>query len=165
MLTVGLKHHRILHSSFFILHKKIMKEYNYKIKGVDYNVKINGFEENIAKVEVNGVEFDVEMEKPVAQPKPVVRAVAAPVKTVEAPKSAQEAVAAGVSAVKAPLPGTVKDIKVKVGQAVKKGETVIVLEAMKMENNIDADRDGKIAEIRVNKEDTVMEGAVLVTIE
>ncbi len=142
-----------------------MKEYNYKIKGVDYNVKINGFEENIAKVEVNGVEFDVEMEKPVAQPKPVVRAVAAPVKTVEAPKAAQEAVAAGVSAVKAPLPGTVKDIKVKVGQAVKKGETVIVLEAMKMENNIDADRDGKIAEIRVNKEDTVMEGAVLVTIE
>jgi len=142
-----------------------MKEYNYKIKGVDYNVKINGFEENIAKVEVNGVEFDVEMEKPVAQPKPVVRAVAAPVKTVEAPKAAQETVAAGVSAVKAPLPGTVKDIKVKVGQAVKKGETVIVLEAMKMENNIDADRDGKIAEIRVNKEDTVMEGAVLVTIE
>ena len=142
-----------------------MKEYNYKIKGVDYNVKINGIEENIAKVEVNGIEFDVEMEKPVAQPKPVVRAVAAPVKTVEAPKAAQEAVAAGVSAVKAPLPGTVKDIKVSVGQAVKKGQTVIVLEAMKMENNIDADRDGKVAEIRVNKEDTVMEGAVLVTIE
>ena len=50
-------------------------------------------------------------------------------------------------------------------QAVKKGDTVIVLEAMKMENNIDADRDGKIAEIRVAKGDTVMEGAVLVTIE
>ena len=117
----------------------MVKEYNYKIKGVDYNVKINGIEENIAKVEVNGIEFDVEMEKPIAQPKPVVRAVAAPVKTVEAPKAAQEAVAAGVSA--------------------------IVLEAMKMENNIDADRDGKIAEIRVAKGDTVMEGAVLVTIE
>ena len=134
----------------------MVKEYNYKIKGVDYNVKINGIEE---------IEFDVEMEKPIAQPKPVVRAVAAPVKTVEAPKAAQEAVAAGVSAVKAPLPGTVNEIKVKVGQAVKKGDTVIVLEAMKMENNIDADRDGKIAEIRVAKGDTVMEGAVLVTIE
>ena len=119
----------------------MVKEYNYKIKGVDYNVKINGIEENIAKEEVNGIEFDVEMEKPIAQPKPVVRAVAAPVKTVEAPKAAQEAVAAGVSAVKAPLPGTVNEIKVKVGQAVKKGDTVIVLEAMKMENNIDADRD------------------------
>ena len=143
----------------------MVKEYNYKIKGVDYNVKINGIEENIAKVEVNGIEFDVEMEKPIAQPKPVVRAVAAPVKTVEPPNAAQEAVAAGVSAVKAPLPGTVNEIKVKVGQAVKKGDTVIVLEAMKMENNIDADRDGKIAEIRVAKGDTVMEGAVLVTIE
>ena len=128
-------------------------------------MKINGVEDNIAKVEVNGVEFDVEMEKPIAQPKPVVRAVAAPVKTVEAPKAAQEAVAQGVTAVKAPLPGTVNDIKVTVGQAVKKGQTVVVLEAMKMENNIDAERDGKIAEVRVAKGDTVMEGAVLVTIE
>jgi biotin carboxyl carrier protein len=145
--------------------KRFMKEYKYKIKGVDYDVKINGVEDNIAKVEVNGIEFDVEMEKPIAQPKPVVRAVAAPVKTVEAPKAAQEAVAQGVTAVKAPLPGTVNDIKVTVGQAVKKGQTVVVLEAMKMENNIDAERDGKIAEVRVAKGDTVMEGAVLVTIE
>jgi biotin carboxyl carrier protein len=141
------------------------KEYNYKIKGIDYNVKIKGVEENIAMVEVNGIDFEVEMEKPIAQPKPVVRAVAAPVKTVEPPKAAQETVAAGVSAIKAPLPGTVNDITVKVGQTVKKGDTVIILEAMKMENNIDADRDGKIAEIRVAKGDTVMEGAVLVTIE
>ena len=142
-----------------------MKEYNYKIKGAPYNVKIQSIEENIAKVEVNGIEFDVELEKPVAQPKPVVRAVAAPVKTVEAPKAAQEAVEAGVSAVRAPLPGTINDIKVTVGQAVKKGETLVILEAMKMENNIDAERDGKIAEVRVAKGDTVMEGAVLVTIE
>ena len=141
------------------------KEYNYKIKGVDYNVKIKGVEENIAKVEVNGIAFDVEMEKPIAQPKPVVRAVAAPVKTVEAPKAETEAVAAGVSAVKAPLPGTILDIKVSVGQTIAKGDTVVVLEAMKMENNIDADRSGKIAEIRVSKGDAVMEGSVLVTIE
>lgn len=142
-----------------------MKEYNYKIKGASYNVKIQGIEENIAKVEVNGIAFDVELEKPVAQPKPVVRAVAAPVRTVEAPKAAQEAVAAGVSAVRSPLPGTIIDIRVTVGQAVKKGETVVVLEAMKMENNIDADRDGKVKEIKVAKGDTVMEGSILITIE
>lgn len=142
-----------------------MKEYNYKIKGAPYNVKINGIEENIAKVEVNGIEFEVELEKPVAQPKPVVRAVAAPVKTVEAPKEKLEAVEAGVSAVRAPLPGTINDIKVTVGQTVKKGDTLIVLEAMKMENNIDCERDGKIASVNVNKGDTVMEGSVLVTIE
>ena len=135
-----------------------MKEYNYKIKGAPYNVKINGIEENIAKVEVNGIAFDVELEKP------VVRAVAAPVKTIEAPKAAQEAVEAGVSAVRAPLPGTINDIKVTVGQAVKKGETLVILEAMKMENNIDSDRDGKIQEVKVQKGDTVMEGAILVTI-
>ena len=144
-----------------------MKEYNYKIKGQDFNVKIEGVEGDIAKVEVNGIPFEVQLEKPVAQPKPVVRAVAAPVKTVEAPKAAVEAaqVAAGVTAVKAPLPGTINDIKVAVGQAVKKGDTLVVLEAMKMENNIDCDRDGKIASVNVNKGDTVMEGSVLVTIE
>lgn len=144
-----------------------MKEYNYKIKGQDFNVKIENVEGDIAKVEVNGIQFDVQLEKPVAQPKPVVRAVAAPVKTVEAPKAAVEAaqVAAGVTVVSAPLPGTINDIKVTVGQAVKKGETLIVLEAMKMENNIDCERDGKIASVNVNKGDTVMEGSVLVTIE
>lgn len=141
-----------------------MKEYNYKINGAPYNVKINGIEENIAKVEVNGIEFDVELEKPVAQPKPVVRAVAAPVKTIEAPKEKQEAVDAGVFAVRAPLPGTINDIKVTAGQQVTKGQTVIVLEAMKMENNIDAERAGKVLEVKVAKGDTVMEGAILVTI-
>ena len=141
-----------------------MKEYNYKVKGVSYNVKINSIEENIAKVEVNGIGFDVELEKPVAQPKPVVRAVAAPVKTVEAPKEALESVEAGVLAVRSPLPGTVNDIKVTVGQEVKAGETVVVLEAMKMENNIDAERGGKVLEIKVAKGDTVMEGAILITI-
>ncbi len=144
-----------------------MKEYNYKIKGQDFNVKIENVEGDIAKVEVNGIQFDVQLEKPVAQPKPVVRAVAAPVKTVEAPKAAVEAaqVAAGVTVVKAPLPGTINDIRVAVGQAVKKGDTLVVLEAMKMENNIDCERDGKIASVNVNKGDTVMEGSVLVTIE
>ncbi len=142
-----------------------MKEYKYKIKGVPYDVKINSVEENIAKVEVNGVEFEVELEKPVATPKPVVRAVAAPVKTIEPPKAAQEAVAAGVVGVRAPLPGTIVDIKVAVGTEVKKGQTLIVLEAMKMENNIDAECDGKVTSVKVNKGDTVMEGAVLVTIE
>lgn len=141
-----------------------MKEYNYKINGAPYNVKINGVEENIAKVEVNGIEFDVELEKPVAQPKPVVRAVAAPVKTIEAPKEKQEAVDAGVFAVRAPLPGTINDIKVAVGQEVAKGQTVVVLEAMKMENNIDSDRAGKVLEVKIAKGDTVMEGSILVTI-
>lgn len=142
-----------------------MKEYNYKIKGVPYEVKIHNVEGNIAKVEVNGIDFDVEMEKPIAQPQPVVRAVQAPVKTIEAPKAQQETVSAGVYALRSPLPGTVVDIKVAVGAAVKKGQTLIVLEAMKMENNLDSERDGKVTEIKVNKGDAVMEGTILITIE
>ncbi len=144
-----------------------MKEYNYKIKGQDFNVKVESIEGDIAKVEVNGIQFDVQLDKPVAQPKPVVRPVVAPVKTVEPSKEQVEAVqvAAGATAVKAPLPGTINDIRVTVGQAVKKGDTLVVLEAMKMENNIDSERDGKIASVNVNKGDTVMEGSVLVTIE
>ena len=143
-----------------------MKEYNYKIKGQDFNVKIEGVEGDIAKVEVNGIPFEVQLDKPVAQPKPVVRAVAAPVKTVEAPKAAVEAaqLAAGVTAVKAPLPGTINDIKVAVGQAVKKGDTLVVLEAMKMENNIEADVAGTVKEVKVRKGDSVLEGDVLVVI-
>ncbi len=70
-----------------------------------------------------------------------------------------------MTAVRSPLPGTVVDIKVAIGNTVKKGQTLVVLEAMKMENNIDAERDGKITEIKVNKGDSVMEGAILVTIE
>ena len=143
-----------------------MKEYKYKIKGVDYDVKINDIVENIAKVEVNGIEFEVELEKPIAAPKPVIRPVVAPVKTIDAPKPAQAAkTPAGTYAVKAPLPGTIVEIKTTVGATVKRGDTVVILEAMKMENNIDAEREGKVVAINVNKGDTVMEGTVLLTIE
>lgn len=143
-----------------------MKEYKYKIKGVDYDVKINDIEENIAKVEVNGIEFEVELEKPIAAPKPVIRPIVAPVKTIDAPKPAETAkTPAGTYAVKAPLPGTIVEIKVAVGATVKRGDTVVILEAMKMENNIDAEREGKVVAINVNKGDTVMEGTVLLTIE
>lgn len=149
-----------------------MTEYNYKIKGVDYNVKIKDVEDNIAKVEVNGIDFDVEMDKPVASPKPVVRPAAAPAKAAAAPSPAPAAAPSAApsqssgkaSAVKAPLPGTINDIKVSVGQEVKKGQTVVILEAMKMENNIDAECDGKVTEVCVQKGDAVMEGAVLVKI-
>ena len=71
----------------------------------------------------------------------------------------------GKSGVKSPLPGVILDIKVNVGDTVKKGQTIIILEAMKMENNINADKDGKITAINVNKGDSVLEGNDLVIIE
>lgn len=128
-----------------------MKEYKYKVKGAEYTVKINDVEGNMAKVEVNGIPFEVEMERPMhLTHKPVIRPVAH--------------VTATAFTVRAPLPGTVNAVAVTVGQAVKKGQTVVVLEAMKMENNINAECDGTVTAVHVNKGDSVREGAMLVTI-
>ena len=145
-----------------------MKEYKYKINGNLYNVVIGDIEENIAHVEVNGTHYTVEMEKkPKAAPapKPVVRPATKPAAAPAAAPAAKPAAGGAKSGVKSPLPGVILDIKVNVGDAVKKGQTIIILEAMKMENSINADKDGKIAAINVNKGESVLEGTDLVIIE
>ena len=145
-----------------------MKEYKYKINGNLYNVVIGDIEENIAHVEVNGTHYTVEMEKkPKAAPapKPVVRPAAKPAAAPAAAPAAKPAAGGAKSGVKSPLPGVILDIKVNVGDAVKKGQTIIILEAMKMENSINADKDGKIAAINVSKGESVLEGTDLVIIE
>lgn len=144
-----------------------MKEYKYKINGNLYSVTINDIEDNIANVEVNGTPYKVEMDKPVkaVAPQPVSRPAAAPKTETGAPVVARPAAASSSqSAVKSPLPGVILDIKVKEGDVVKKGQTVIILEAMKMENNINADKDGTISVIKVNKGDSVLEGTDLIVI-
>mgnify|MGYP003542628177 FL=1 len=145
-----------------------MKEYKYKINGNLYNVVIGDIEENIAHVEVNGTHYTVEMEKkPKAAPapKPVARPVAKPAAAPVAAPAAKPAAASAKSGVKSPLPGVILDIKVNVGDEVKKGQTIIILEAMKMENSINADKDGKVAAINVSKGESVLEGTDLVIIE
>ena len=143
-----------------------MKEYKYKINGNEYAVCINEVKDTVANVMVNGEEFKVEWEKPIEE-KPVVKVQPATKPTPAPVASTEPAPAATVkgNAIKTPLPGVIIDIKVNIGDAVKKGDTVIVLEAMKMENNINADRDGKIVAIQVAKGDTVADGAVLVVLE
>ena len=146
-----------------------MKEYKYKINGNLYNVVIGDIEENIAHVEVNGTHYTVEMEKkPKAAPapKPVVRPAAKPAAAPAAAAPVAKPAAGGAkSGVKSPLPGVILDIKVNVGDEVKKGQTLIILEAMKMENSINADKDGKITAINVSKGESVLEGTDLVIIE
>ena len=143
-----------------------MKEYKYKINGNEYAVAINDVCDTTAKVTVNGEEYTVEWEKPVEE-KPVVKVQPVAAKPAPAP-AAKPAAAAAVAvdghAIKTPLPGVIIDVKVNVGDTVAKGQTVVVLEAMKMENNINADRDGKVTDIRVAKGDTVADGAVLVVL-
>ena len=151
-----------------------MNKYQYKVQGVDYEVEIEEVEGNIAKVNVNGIPFEVELQQPInaakhptiVKPKvevPKPAAAAAPVAA--APAAAAPAAAAGAgNPVKAPLPGTVTTINVKVGDTVAVGDVVLVLEAMKMQNNIEAEYAGTVTSIVVNPGDSVMEGAVLLTI-
>lgn len=160
-----------------------MAKYEYKVKGVDYVVEIQDIEGNIANVNVNGIPFEVEMKQPVKAGKQKVKlseerrvkseefnssssATNASSATNEssAPITKPAAAAASGKPVVAPLPGTINEIKVKVGDKVDAGDTVVVLEAMKMQNNIDAETSGTIASINVNKGDAVMEGDTLVTI-
>ena len=144
-----------------------MKEYKYKINGNEYAVAINEVCDTTAKVAVNGEEYTVEWEKPVEE-KPVVKVqpvAAKPAAAPAAPAAAPAAAPVSGNAIKTPLPGVIIDVKVNVGDTVKKGDTVVVLEAMKMENNINADRDGKVVAVQVAKGDTVADGAVLIVLE
>ena len=149
-----------------------MNKSQYKVQGVDYDVEIEEVEGNLAKVSVNGIPFEVELKRPInpvhAIKKPK---VAAPKPAAPAPAPAAAPVAAAPAAapgsgnpVKAPLPGTISSISVKVGDQVNVGDTVLVLEAMKMQNNIEAEYAGTVTSIVVNPGDSVMEGAVLLTI-
>ena len=142
-----------------------MKEYKYTINGTKYEVAIGDIVENIATVTVNGEEFKVEMEKePEPEKKKVVVKPAAEAPKAEAPKAAAGPVDAK-NAMKAPLPGVIIDIKVAVGDEVKAGDTVIVLEAMKMANNLTTDRAGKVTAVCVGVGESVMEDTPLVVIE
>lgn len=143
-----------------------MKEYKYKINGNTYNVSVGDIVDNIAEVLVNGTPYKVELEK--SKPVSVVsapRPSAAP-RTATGEKVVAKATTKSTAyKVTAPLPGTIISVNCKVGDTVAASDTVVVLEAMKMENAIHAGRDGKVAAINVAAGDSVLEGTVLVTFE
>lgn len=142
-----------------------MKEYNYKINGKEYTVAIGDIDNDMVDVKVNGVSYSVELEK-TETPAPVVSAVkpAASPAPAAAPKAAAPK-SSGPGAVKSPLPGVIVDIKVNVGDTVEPATCVAVLEAMKMENNINAGKAGVVKAINVNKGDSVLEGTDILVIE
>ena len=117
-------------------------------------------------ITVNGVAYSVSVEETAAGAAPVAASPAAPkapVAPAAAPKAAAPAGAAGAVTVKAPMPGNILDVKVAAGASVKAGDVLVILEAMKMENEIVAPQDGTVASINVNKGDTVNSGDVLVS--
>ncbi|WP_314029448.1 acetyl-CoA carboxylase biotin carboxyl carrier protein subunit [Porphyromonas catoniae] len=159
-----------------------MKEYKYKINGNEYSVAIIDLEGNTAAVEVNGVSYKVDIltegftaaparpaaKSAAAAPAPAPAPAAAPaapqpIAPAAAP-AAEPAPAGKGTAVQSPLPGVILDIKVAVGDTVKAGQTVAILEAMKMENSINAECDGVITAIKVAKGDNILEGSDIVII-
>lgn len=161
-----------------------MKEYKYSINGNEYTVAVIDLDGNTAAVEVNGTSYKVDIlgeelnitprpaAKPVAPvaPAPQPQAAApAPAQTAPAEQPAAPAPASAQPAgngkpILSPLPGVILDLKVNVGDQVKAGQTVAVLEAMKMENNINAEHDGVVTTIKVNKGDSILEGAEILLI-
>ena len=144
-----------------------MKEYKYTINGTIYEVAIGDIVENIANVTVNGEEYKVEMER---EPEPEKKKVEVQTGVAKPEEAAEEGGASGANvdtsnALKAPLPGTIIEVKVKVGDAVNAGDTLVVLEAMKMANNLESEKAGTVKAVLVKEGDSVMEDTPLVVVE
>ena len=149
-----------------------MKNFKFKINGTDYSVDINEVEGQEIKLDVNGTPYIVTVDKEMraqkprttivsSNPAPRVAAAAGDVQRASAPNPNS---AAGGTKVATPLPGTILDVFVNVGDQVKAGQRVVLLEAMKMENNIEADTDGTVTSVNVRKGDSVLEGDTLIVI-
>jgi biotin carboxyl carrier protein len=145
-----------------------MKSFKFTIKGNKYDVNVLNIEDEIAEIEVNGTVYKVELEKKITTPKTpkLVRSYAVP-STETAPsqlKTSAPSAPKGAGFIKSPLPGVILDIYVKEGDKVSIGQKLITLEAMKMENNINADKEGIVKSIKVSKGDSVLEGDTLIEI-
>lgn len=146
-----------------------MKKFKFIINGNNYEVEIKSVDNNLAELEVNGTLYKVEVDKDIQTVKTpkLVRPKAIPstdTPKIEEHKVIPAPVSTGGTNILTPLPGVILDILVKVGDTVSIGQKLIVLEAMKMENNIESDVAGKILEIQVNKGDSVMQGDTLLII-
>lgn len=153
-----------------------MAEYRYRINGHTYNIEIGAENGGTIEVSVNGKVYTVERQEisttadmapksiPVQKTATLLKGTARLASTLNVQPTAPSALDANTAAVTAPLPGTIISIKVKPGDKVTANQTVAVLEAMKMENEIEAGYAGTVSEVKVAERDTVLEGAVLITI-
>jgi biotin carboxyl carrier protein len=139
-----------------------MRSFKFKIKGQEYEVEINQLDSNTAEVEVNGTTYQVEMKQEARQSKTPILVRPEPA----VPKSAHKfkKKISGTNEVKSPLPGNIMHVFVKENDEVKKGDRLVMYEAMKMENTIYAEKDGVVAKVRVKPGDNILEGDVLLEI-
>jgi biotin carboxyl carrier protein len=138
-----------------------MKKYKFTIRGNEYQVQVNSFEDNIAEVDVNGTIYQVELEQEIKTTKTPKLVRSKPIPTREStPEPASR-----LSKVIAPLPGTILKLNTKEGDEVKKGDVLLIMEAMKMENNIQAEVNGVVKSVKVKESDNVLQGDILIEIE
>ena len=137
-----------------------MKEFSFKINGQEYKTTVEEKEGGKAEVTVNGKKYDVEL--PANAKKAT---TAAPKATAAAAPAAKAAASGSGMQVKSPLPGSIIKVLVSVGQAVKKGDTLLTLESMKMENTVAAECDGTVKQVAVQPGQNVMQDDLLVVLE
>jgi len=143
-----------------------MKKFNFIINGNAYDVEVLGFEENIAKIEVNGTHYNVEVQKELKMTKtPTLVRAEAPKPTVKESKIPKTITQTTNMAIKAPLPGTIISVLVKPGDKVALGQKLLTMEAMKMENNVMSEKDGVVKTVLVKPGQSVAQSEVLVEIE
>ncbi len=140
-----------------------MKKFEFTVAGNKYNVVVKDFEDSIATVQVNGTTYEVEVHKEIKKTK-TPKLVRKPV--INKPEDAKvKQHTNSIPPIKAPLPGNIFKINVAVGDSVKKGDVAIVMEAMKMENNVLVEKDGVVKNIKISVGDAVLQDDVLIEFE
>lgn len=141
-----------------------MKKFKFTIRGNEYEVHIKDFEGDVAKIEVNGTEYEIEVHQEPAKTTKTPTLVRSRVAVDRKDSKIKKSVSSRSYELKAPLPGSIFKILKNEGDEVKKGDTIIIMEAMKMENNIQSEKDGKIVTMKVKEGDSVLQNDVLVEI-
>lgn len=144
-----------------------MKKYQFTIHGNRYEVQIESLEDDIARVNVNGTDYEVEIheeKKKTSKTPKLVRPMAVPTASDKPERTAPPDGAKGTGRVVSPLPGSVLELKVKEGDTVSRGQVLMILEAMKMENEIRTDMAGVVRKLHVAQGESVLEGALLVEV-
>ena len=140
-----------------------MKKYKFTIRGNDYHVHLKDIEDNVAELDVNGTIYEVEIHGEVKTTK-TPTLIRKPVEKMPGEGQIKKSASGGKQKVTAPLPGTILKINVTVGDVVSEGQNVMIMEAMKMENNIQTTKGGEVTSIKVNVGDSVLQDDVLIEI-
>ncbi len=140
-----------------------MKRYKFTIRGNDYDVHIKDIEESIAEVDVNGTIYEVKINSEVKTSK-TPKLIRKPVQQMPGEGQIKKKESNGSQKITAPLPGTILKINVSVGDTVTEGQDLLIMEAMKMENQVKAGKGGEVTSIKVNVGDTVLQDDVLIEI-